>query len=270
MRPLAVTQFSDYRSRIERKGIEEHRKYIEAQMARAKETADAAERSRCLANAVAANGLLLRGMDVGFITERLNHQAVNEISNGIQTSEAFRSLMESSGEALAANGNVDALVRDLQDRDRSLSRAEAPSRAAIDVIRDVQVKARARTAQPRDYATLVAAHRLSSWEGQARAPDGKMVDVVRRDLNRELDGKALDEETERVLSDPDFKYVMRHERKESLNLNALRADGIALGQYPKRAEQLRARETELGGEAPAAPEKVSNGPRDNAEQRKTR
>ena len=260
MRPLAERQFSDYRNRIERKSIEEYRKYIEAQMARARETADAAERFRCLANAVAANGLLLRGMDVGFITGKLNHQAIAEISNGIQTSEAFRSLMESSGEELAANGNVDALVRDLQDRDRALSRAKAPSRAAIDVIRDVQIKVQARMAQPRDYATLVAAHRLSSWEGRARAPDGKMLNVVRRDLNRELDGRALGEETERVLADPDFKYVMRRERKESLYLNALRADGIALGQYPKRAEQLRARETQRGEEVPAVPERVSNGP----------
>ena len=52
-------------------------------MTQARDTADAAQRSQHLANAVAANGMLLRGMEVGFITGELNYRAINEISQGI-------------------------------------------------------------------------------------------------------------------------------------------------------------------------------------------
>ena len=124
----------------------------------------------------------------------------------------------------------------LQDRDRKLSAQELPSRPAIEVIRGIQAKVRARTAQERDYATLAAAHRLSSWQGKETAPDGKLVDVVRRDLNRQLEGEALSGETERVLKDPDFQYLMKHEKRESLSVSALRLNGAALGQYAKRTE----------------------------------
>lgn len=255
-----MADFTDYRREVEQKGVEEHRKFINEQMAQARETADAAQRSQHLANAVAANGMLLRGMEVGFITGELNYRAINEISQGIQKTRAFRSLMADRGEQLAQSGSVDTLVRDLQARDRELSAGEQPSRQAIEVIRGIQAKARARTAQPRDYATLVAVHRLSSWKGKALAPDGKMVEVVRRDVNRQLDGKMLGEETEKVLKDPDFKYIMEHERPESLNINVLRSNGIALEQYPKRAEQLRQREAEQARASPETQQKTEEGP----------
>ena len=229
-------------------------------MTQARDTADAAQRSQHLANAVAANGMLLRGMEVGFITGELNYRAINEISQGIQKTRAFRSLMADRGEQLAQSGSVDALVRDLQARDRELSAGEQPSRQAIEVIRGIQAKARARTAQPRDYAALVAVHRLSSWKDKALAPDGKMVEVVRRDVNRQLDGKMLGEETEKVLKDPDFRYIMEHERLESLNINVLRSNGVALEQYPKRAEQLRQREAEQARASPETQQKTEEGP----------
>ena len=255
-----MADFTDYRREVEQKGVEEHRKFINEQMTQARDTADAAQRSQHLANAVAANGMLLRGMEVGFITGELNYRAINEISQGIQKTRAFRSLMADRGEQLAQSSSVDALVRDLQTRDRELSAGEQPSRQAIEVIRGIQAKARARTAQPRDYATLVAVHRLSSWKGKALAPDGKMVEVVRRDVNRQLDGKMLSEETEKVLKDPDFKYIMEHERPESLNINVLRSNGIALEQYPKRAEQLRQREAEQARASPETQQKTEEGP----------
>ena len=235
----------DYQSRAEQQGIDAHRKYIDARMASARETSDGAERSRCLADAVAANGMLLRGMEVGFVTGEPNYKAIQEISTGIQSTRAFRSLMADSGEHLAQNGSVDALVNALRDRDRALSEREPPSRGAIDVIRGVQAKVRARTAQPRDYAMLVAANRLSSARSAERAPDGRTVETVRRDLNRQLDGTLLKTETERVLKDPDFHYLMKHEKPESLYVNALRANGAAFEKYADRAEQLRAREPEL-------------------------
>lgn len=255
-----MAEFTDYRRKAEQKGVEEHRKFINEQMLQAREAADAAQRSQHLANALAANGMLLRGLEVGFITGELNYRAIKETSQGIQKTRAFRSLMADRGEQLAQNGSVDALVRDLQARDRELSQGEQPSRRAIEVIHGIQAKARARTAQPRDYATLVAVHRLSSWKGKELAPDGKMVEVVRRDMNRQLDGAMLGEETEKVLKDPDFKYIMEHEKLESLNINALRANGAALEQYPKRAEQLRQREAEQVRDSPAAPQKAGGGP----------
>ena len=266
-RPLAVTDVSNYRSHIEQKGIEEHRSYINTQMQQARETRDPAQRSRCLSNAIAANGMLLRGMEVGFITAEPNYKAIQDISQGIQTTRAFRSLMEDCGERLAQNGSVDALVRDLQERDRQLAENELPSRPAIEVIHGIQAKVRAQTAQPRDFAMLVATHRLSSWRGKTRAPDGKVLDVVRRDLSRQLDGRTLGEEAERVMQDPDFRYVMRHEKKENLYLSALRVNGTALEQYPRRAEQLRAREAEKSNAPPgqtkaesAAHERKASGP----------
>lgn len=252
MRPLTQKGFTDYRDKIEQKAIEEHRNYINAQMAFSRAAPDDAQRSQHLANAIAANGMLLRGMDSGFVTWEPNYQAISDLSAGIETIPAFRSLMEDgSGERLAQGGSVDALVRELHERERALSENEMQSRSAADVIRDVQVKVRARTAEPRDYATLAAAHRLSSWKGRARAPDGKMVDVVRRDMNRRLDGRTLAEETDRVLADPDFQYLMKYETKESLDLNALRINGTALAQYAKRAKQLKLREEERSKAEPA-------------------
>ncbi len=255
-----MADFTDYRRKVEQKGVEEHRKFINEQMLQARETADAAQRSQHLANAVAANGMLLRGMEVGFITGELNYRAIHDISQGIQKTSAFRSLMADTGEQLAQSGSVDALVRDLQARDRELSESEQPNRRAIDVIHGVQAKARARTAQPRDYAALVAVHRLSSWKAKALAPDGKMVEVVRRDVNRQLDGTMLSEETDRVMNDPDFKYIMEHEKPETLNINTLRGSGIAMEQYPKRAEQLRQREAEPTKAEADAPTKTGDGP----------
>ena len=255
-----MADFTDYRREVEQKGVEEHRKFINEQMTQARDTPDAAQRSQHLANAVAANGMLLRGMEVGFITGELNYRAINEISQGIQKTRAFRSLMADRGEQLAQSGNVDALVRDLQAEDRELSEGEQPSRQAIEIVRGIQAKARARTAQPRDYAALAAVHRLSSWKGKALAPDGKMVEVVRRDVNRQLDGTMLGEETEKVLKDPDFRYIMEHEKPESLNITALRGNGAALEQYAKRAEQLRQRETEQARDSPTAPQKTEQGP----------
>ena len=255
-----MADFTDYRKKVEQQGVEEHRKFINEQMAKARDAPDAAQRSRHLANAVAANGMLLRGMEVGFITGELNYRAIKEISQGIQKTRAFRSLMAERGEQLAQSGNVDALVRDLQAEDRELSEGEQPSRQAIEIVRGIQAKARARTAQPRDYAALAAVHRLSSWKGKALAPDGKMVEVVRRDLNRELDGATLSEETEKVLKDPDFQYIMEHEKPESLNINALRGNGVALEQYAKRAGQLRQREAQQAKAAPDARQKGNEGP----------
>lgn len=257
MGPLAAAKESDYRSRIEQKGIEEHRRYIDTQMELARTTSDDAQRSECLANAVAANGMLLRGMSVGFVTGEPNYKTINTISAEIQSARAFRSLMaDGSGERLAKNGSVDAILREMQKRDRTLAEETTPSRTAIDVIRGVQLKARARTAQPRDYAMLAAAHRLSSRRGKARAPDGKLVDVVRRDMNRMIDGGLLNEETERVLNDPDFQYVMKHEKPETLYVNALRTNGTAFEQYPQRAERLRSleKQAEQSAQAPEAPQ----------------
>ena len=252
MRPLAEKGFTDYRNKIEQKAIEEHRSYINAQMAFSSSAPDDAQRSRHLANAIAANGMLLRGMDIGFVTGELNYQAISDLSAGIETLPAIRSLMEDgSGERLAQGGSVDALLRELHERERALSENEMQSRSASDVIRDVQVKARARTAEPRDYAMLAAAHRMSSWKGRTRAPDGKMVDVVRCDMNRRLDGRTLVEETDRVLADPDFQYLMKHEKKEILDLNALRINGTALAQYAKRVKQMKSREEERSTAEPA-------------------
>jgi len=242
---------TDYQKKIEQKGITEYRGYIDEQMSQAREALDAEKRSQHLANAVAANGMLLRGLAVGFVTGELNYKAIQEISRGLQNTQAFQSLMKDSGEQLAQNGTVETLVRSLQKRDRELAEAQ-PSRPAIEVIQGIQAKVRAGTVQPRDYATLVAAHRLSSWKGKAAAPDGKMVDVVRRDVNRRLDGRLLSEETERIMADKDFQYLMKHEPKESLGVNALRLNGAALEQYAKRANQLRAREQEK--------QKASDGP----------
>ena len=268
MRWLAVTDFTNYRQKVEQKGIAEHRKYINAQMAQARDAPDDARRSRSLANVIAANGLLLRGMDVGFVTGELNHQAIREISDGIQNTRAFQSLMaDGSGERLAQNGSVDALVRDLQARDRELSEADPPTRPAIDIMRGVEAKVRARTAQPQDFATLAAAHRMTTWRGKGPAPDGKIIDLVRHDINRPLDGKMLREETDRVMADPDFQYLMGHEKPEALYINALRFHGMAFEQYPKRAEALREREAQRNKDAaepartePAAPQKKEQGP----------
>ena len=268
MRTLAVTDFTSYRQKVELEGINNHRNYINEQMALSRAATDDAQRSHSLANVIAANGLMLRGMDVGFITGELDYQAIREISEGIQNTRAFRSLMaDGSGERLAKNGSVDALVRDLQERDRELSEAEPPTRPAIDVMRGIEAKVRARTAQPRDFAMLAAAHRMTTWRGKGRAPDGKIIDHESHDINRPLDGKMLREETDRVMADPDFQYLMGHERQESLYLNALRFHGMALEQYPQRANQLRAREAERTGAAPerseaenAAPQKGEQGP----------
>lgn len=211
-------------------------------MASARETSDGAERSRCLADAIAANGMLLRGMEVGFVTGEPNYKAIQDISDGIQSTRAFRSLMEDSGERLAQSGSVDALVNALRDRDRALSEREPPSRSAINVIRGAQAKVRAHTAQPRDYAMLVAANRLSS---RYAAEEDRDARFARRDLSRQLDGTLLKTETERVLEDHDFRYLMEHEKPESLYVNALRANGAAFEKYADRAEQLRAQEPEL-------------------------
>ena len=250
MRPLAVTNFLDYGKEIERQSIEEHRNYIRGQMQQARLSPDAARRSECLANVLAANGLMLRGMDVGFISAKPNYKAIQDTSRDIQATAAFRSLMEDSGERLAKGGDVDALVRELQDRDRKLSGRDMGDRPAIDVIRAAQAKVRARTAQPRDYAMLAAANRLSARRGQEAAPDGRLVEVVRRELNMPLSGKELSAETDRVLSDPDFRYFMKHEKRERLYVSALRLNGSALEQYPRRAEQLRAAEARRTGTAP--------------------
>ena len=260
--------FIDYRAQAERLGIQNHREYINTQMAKACDAPDDALRSLHLANAIAANGLMLRSMDVGFITGELNYKAIREISEGIQGTRAFRSLMaDGNGKRLAENGSIDAMVHDLQERDRELSEVELPTRPAIDVIRGVQAKVRARTAQPRDYATLVAAHQLSSWKGKTVAPDGKTVDVVRRDLNRQLDGKMLGKETDRVLEDPDFQYLMEHEKLETLYINTLRIHGIGFEKYKNRVEVLRQREAEQAKTAPeqaeaepAAPQKKESSP----------
>ena len=268
MRPLAGTGFTNYRQELEQQGIANHRKYINDQMALARDAPDDARRSRSLANVIAANGLLLRGMAVGFVTGELNYQAIREISEGIEKTRAFQSLMaDGSGERLAKNGSVDALVRGLQEREHKLSEAELPTRPAIDVMRGIEAKVRARTAQPRDFAMLAAAHRMTTWRGKGPAPDGKLVDQVRHDFEKPLDGQMLREETDRVMADPDFQYLMGHERQESLYLNALRFHGMALEQYPQRANQLRAREAERTGAAPeqtsaenAAPQKGEQGP----------
>ena len=259
MRSLAATDFSNYRQNIERQSIAAHREFIDAQMAQAREAVDDAQRSGSLANVIAANGMLLRGMEVGFITGEPDYQAIREIAEGIQATRAFRNLMaDGGGERLAKNGSVDALVRDLQERDLALSEEELAARPAMDVIRGIQTKVRARTAQPRDFAMLAAAHRMTTWKGKICAPDGKIVDTVRHDVSKQLDGKMLREEAGRVMADPDFQYLIEHEKTESLYINALRANGAAFGQYRKRAGQLRAREAERGGTErvpPAAPQK---------------
>ena len=270
VRSLAVTDFTDYRQKAEQQAIAEHRRFINEQMEQAR--AVSGERSRSLANAIAANGLMLRGMEVGFVTGELNYQAIREISEGIEKTRAFQSLMaDGSGERLAQNGSVDALVRDLLARDRELSDAEPPTRPAVDVMRGIEAKVRARTAQPRDFATLAAAHRMTTWRGKGPAPDGKIIDLERHDINKPLDGKMLREETDRVMADPDFQYLIEHEKPESLYINALRFHGMAFEQYPQRAEKLRALETERSKDTeksagaakpkePAAPQRNEQGP----------
>lgn len=261
MGSLAATDFTNYRQKTEQQGIANHRRYISEQMALSRDAPDGARRSRSLANAIAANGLLLRGMDVGFITGEVNDQAVREIAEGIEKTRAFQSLMaDGSGERLAKNGSVDALVCGLQERDRALSEAEPPTRPAIDVMRGIEAKVRAGTAQPRDFATLAAAHRLTTWRGKGPAPDGKIIDLVRHDVNKPLDGQLLREETERVMADPDFQYLMGHEKQETLYRNALRFHGTAFEQYPQRASQLRTREAErAGAERPRAADAAPRG-----------
>ena len=135
----------DYQEQIEQQGIQEYRSYIQEQMSQAREAADAELRSQHLANALAANGMLLRGLDVGFVTGELNYKAIREVAQGLRSTRAFQSLMQDSGERLAKSGSVETLVRDLQDRDRELSEAQ-PSHTAGEVIRGVQAKVRAHRA----------------------------------------------------------------------------------------------------------------------------
>ena len=85
---------TDYQKKIEQKGITEYRGYIDEQMSQAREALDAEKRSQHLANAVAANGMLLRGLAVGFVTGELNYKAIQEISRGLQNTQAFQSLMK--------------------------------------------------------------------------------------------------------------------------------------------------------------------------------
>ena len=108
-----------------------------------------------------------------------------------------------------------------------------------EVIYDVQEKARTLMATPRDYAKLVAAYHLSSWKETVDLSNGKTRSELRYDYEKRLDGGELNEETERVLKDPDFQYLMKHEKKTVLQLNAVNLYGINFLRYPERVEKMK-------------------------------
>ena len=84
MRSLAVSNISDYQKKIANESIQGHRDFIQTQLTKARAATDAAERSACLANVIAANGLLLRGMELGFISGKPNFKAISDISRAFR------------------------------------------------------------------------------------------------------------------------------------------------------------------------------------------
>ena len=213
--------------------------YIAEQMAKARTAETSQERTECLANAIAANGLWLRALDIGYRPDKPYFPEIEKTSKGIRDSKAFQSLMaDGNDKTLAEAGSVDLLVRSLKDKAEQLKDDE-PDRPAIETIRDIQVKVQARTATRRDFAKLAAVQSLTARRKTVEGPDGEKKELVDRDITARVSGKALREETERVMQDADFQYLMEHEHMENLRLNALRLQGVGFARYGARASQLR-------------------------------
>ncbi|MBE6069847.1 MAG: hypothetical protein E7211_19465 [Clostridium lundense] len=256
-----------------RQSIEDQRKYagvypdfIARRMDEARAADTPEKRRECLAEAIAANGLYLRAREIAFYPDRPYFPAIQKISGEILKSRAFAELMADGGDrTFAETGNVSALVEKLKEKNDALN-AEGHDPTASEVIEDVQKKARTWLATPRDYAKLVAAYRLSSWKETVELRNGKTRDELRCDYQKRMDAGELNEETEHVLKDPDFRYLMKHENKATLQLNAVNMFGISFLNYSERAEKLREIETQRkqsvapvekpnGGEPERAPEK---------------
>lgn len=229
-----------------RQSMEDQRKYANvypdfiAQRMREARDADTPEkRSRCLAEAVAAYGLYLRAKEISFYPEKPFFPAINKISGEIVKSKAFGELMAGGGDkSFAEAGNVSTLTARLKAKNDALN-TEGRDPTVNEVIYDVQEKARTLMATPRDYAKLVAAYHLSSWKETVDLSNGKTRSELRYDYEKRLDGGELNEETERVLKDPDFQYLMKHEKKTVLQLNAVNLYGINFLRYPERVEKMK-------------------------------
>ena len=234
-----------------RQSIEDQRKYasvypeyISRRMEDARRAETPEERSRCLADSAAAHGLYLRAAALGFFPEKPVMPATRKISDEIVRSKAFCELMANGGDrSFAESGDVNALVQSIKEKNDELNRGEQDMTAG-DVIRTIQKKAGAWLATPRDYARLVAAYRLSSWREPVELNDGKVKKELRCDYQKRLDGGELNEETERVLEDKDFQYLMKHENKATLQLNAVNLFGVNFLHYAERAEKLREKESQ--------------------------
>ena len=244
--------------------------YIVEQMAKARAAVTPEERFRAIANVLAANGLWIRTADIDNAsgqTQPLNHAAIEKISVEICTDKGFRILMFYSVYVHPDAGNpLDRLTNHPHGKAESLKNKE-PDQTALEAILAIQQKVKAGTETPEDYAKLIAVHHLSGWtetgipcgaDGEkteaGRGADrivcgGMAVEKERRDLNRRLDGGQIRMETERVMRDPDFQYLMKHESRALLRLNALRMYGIGFCGYAGRVRQLQMaeRETALSG-----------------------
>lgn len=229
--------------------------YIAGQMEAARTAASPEERASCLANAVAANGLWLRALEIDFVPPKLPLDVIGHSSSEIQKTRAFREFMaDGSGERLADTGSIDAVVEALKNKAEALEQSE-PDAPAINTIHEIQVKVQSRTSSPRDFARLVAVHRLCARHEEARQTDGAPKKAAERELTRRISASALREETDRVLRDEDFQYLMKHEHSENLRINALRANGAGFERF--RARVSRMREQEAAEKAAEANEKAA-------------
>ena len=228
---------------------------IARRMEEARRAETSEERMRCLAEAVAANGLYQRAREIAYYPDKPYFPAINKIAGEVLKSRAFVELMADGGDrSFAEAGSVSALTESIKTRNDALN-AEIPDQTVSEVVEDVQEKARTWLATPRDYAKLVAAYHLSSRKETVDLRNGKSRSELRYDYEKRLDGDELNKETERVLKDPDFQYLMKHENKATLQLNAVNLYGINFLHYSERAEKLREieakrRRSVIGGDPP--------------------
>jgi len=222
--------------------------YIASQMEAARRAETPQQRAHCLAGAISANGLWIRAQEIGFIPEELPMSVISRTAEAIEKSRAFQKLMaDENSRKLAESGSLHEIIDRLTEKAEELESAE-PDRTAAETIHGIQVKVQTKNASPRDFARLVAVHRLAVRPVRERLPDGTVRTVARPDLDAVVNGKRLREETERVLNDDDFRYLMKHEHPENLRINALRLRGVGFERYQDRAVQLRRQEREKNAE----------------------
>ena len=95
--------------------------YISAQMEAARRAGTPEHRSRCLASAIAANGLWLRAQEIGFIPEELPMSVISRTADAIEDSRAFQELLaDETGRELAKNGNLREIIDRLTDKAEEL------------------------------------------------------------------------------------------------------------------------------------------------------